>query len=69
MLIIEGKECENIDKALKKYKRKYDRSRILNELRDRKAYTKPSVLKRKQMIKAVYSQKIQEGAIEPKRRR
>ena len=43
MLIIDSKDCENIDKALKKYKKKYEKSRTLNQLRARQAFTKPSV--------------------------
>jgi small subunit ribosomal protein S21 len=41
MLIIDAKDCENIDKALKKYKKKYEKSRVLNQLRDRQSFTKP----------------------------
>ncbi len=43
MLIIDSKDCENIDKALKKYKKKFEKSKILLQLRDRQAFTKPSV--------------------------
>lgn len=64
MLILDGKECENIDKALKKYKKKFDRSHTLNQLRDRQAYTKPSVRRRSQKLKAVYRQQIESGKIE-----
>lgn len=58
MLIIEGKECENIDKALKKYKKKFDRSHTLNQLRDRQAFSKPSVRRRKEKLKAIYRQEM-----------
>ncbi|MCB0700397.1 MAG: 30S ribosomal protein S21 [Chitinophagales bacterium] len=64
MLIIDSKDCENIDKALKKYKKKYEKSRVLNQLRDRQAFTKPSIKKRTQVLKAIYKQQIESGKIE-----
>lgn len=64
MLIIDSKDCENIDKALKKYKKKFEKSRTLVELRDRQAYTKPSVKRRSQVLKAVYRQQIASGKVE-----
>lgn len=56
MLIIEVKEGETIDKALKKYKRKFERSGTLKQLRSRKAFTKPSIERRQEVLKAVYKQ-------------
>ena len=64
MLIIDSKDCENIDKALKKYKKKFEKSRTLLELRDRQSYTKPSVKRRGEVLKAVYKQQIASGKIE-----
>ncbi|MCB0696443.1 MAG: 30S ribosomal protein S21 [Chitinophagaceae bacterium] len=64
MLIIDSKDCENIDKALKKYKKKFEKSRTLNQLRDRQSFTKPSVRKRTQVLKAIYKQQIESGIIE-----
>lgn len=64
MLIIDSKDCENIDKALKKYKKKYEKSRTLNQLRDRQAFTKPSVKRRHEVLKAIYKQQIDSGKIE-----
>jgi small subunit ribosomal protein S21 len=64
MLIIDSKDCENIDKALKKYKKKYEKSRTLNQLRDRQSFTKPSVRRRTEVLKAVYKQQIEAGIIE-----
>lgn len=54
MLIIEVKDTENIDRALKRYKRKVQQTRILRELRARKEFQKPSVQRRKEILKAVY---------------
>jgi small subunit ribosomal protein S21 len=64
MLIIDSKDCENIDKALKKYKKKFEKSKILLQLRERQSYTKPSIKRRGQVLKAVYKQKIAAGTIE-----
>ncbi len=58
MLIIDVKDSESIDRALKKYKRKFERSGTLKELRRRKHYTKPSVKRRTEILKAVYRQKM-----------
>lgn len=54
MLIIDVKDSESIDRALKKYKRKYEKSGVLKELRRRKQFTKPSIVKRSVMLKAEY---------------
>jgi len=64
MLIIDSKDCENIDKALKKYKKKYEKSRTLNQWRDRQSFTKPSVRRRVEVLKAIYKQQILSGKVE-----
>lgn len=64
MLIIDSKDCENIDKALKKYKKKYEKARILNQLRDRQSFTKPSIRRRKEVLKAVYRQQLLAGNLD-----
>lgn len=64
MLILDAKECENIDKALKKYKKKFEKSRTLNQLRERQAFIKPSVRRRKEILKAAYRQQIIAGKVE-----
>lgn len=58
MLIVDVKESESIDRALKKYKRKFERAGILKELRSRKHFTKPSVKRRSEILKAIYKQKM-----------
>ena len=58
MLIIPVKDGENIDRALKRFKRKFDRTKTMKKLRERKQFNKPSVLKRKQIQKAQYVQAI-----------
>jgi small subunit ribosomal protein S21 len=57
MLIIDVRDSENIDKALKKYKKKFEKARILKQLRKRKAFEKPSISRRMEVIKAVYVEK------------
>ncbi|HRD44490.1 MAG TPA: 30S ribosomal protein S21 [Ferruginibacter sp.] len=64
MLIIDSKDCENIDKALKKYKKKFEKSHTLLQLRERQAFTKPSVKRRTQVLKAVYKQQMASGKID-----
>ncbi len=61
MLIIPVKEGENIERALKKYKKKYDKTNVMKELRSRKEFEKPSITKRQQKIKAAYIQKMQQA--------
>ncbi|MCF8716074.1 30S ribosomal protein S21 [Joostella atrarenae] len=58
MLIIPIKEGENIDRALKRYKRKFDRTGTMRQLRSRKEFTKASVEKRAQIQKASYVQRL-----------
>lgn len=58
MLIIPVKEGENIERALKKYKKKYDKTNVMKELRKRKEFEKPSITKRQGNIKAAYVQKL-----------
>ena len=54
MIIMPVKEGENIEKALKKFKRKYERTGVLKELRRRQYFTKPSIAKREAMQHAIY---------------
>lgn len=61
MLIVNVKENESLDRALKKFKKKFERTGVVKELRDRQAFTKPSVKKRMGMIKARYKQQLQSG--------
>ncbi len=67
MLIIDSKDCESIDKALKKYKKKFEKAHILPQLRERQSFTKPSVVRRTQVLKAIYKQEIVAGIRESSR--
>ena len=58
MLQIPVKEGESIERALKKYKKKFERTGVLKELRARKEYTKKSIVRRQQVIKAEYVEKL-----------
>ena len=58
MIIVPVKEGENIEKALKKFKRKLEKTGVVKELRRRQQFDKPSVLKRLAMERAVYVQKL-----------
>ena len=60
MLIIPIKEGENIDRALKRFKRKFDKTGTMRQLRNRKQFTKPSVTKRAQIQKAQYIQSLRD---------
>lgn len=60
MIIIPVKEGENIDRALKRFKRKFEKTGVIKELRNRKAYAKPSITKRKQKLHAIYKQHLQD---------
>jgi small subunit ribosomal protein S21 len=56
MLIIEVKDGEPFDKALKRYKRKFEKSGTLKSLRRRKSFVKPSVERRQEVLRATYKQ-------------
>ncbi|MBW7942487.1 MAG: 30S ribosomal protein S21 [Candidatus Kuenenia stuttgartiensis] len=58
MLIIPIKEGENIDKALKKYKKKFERTAVVKQLRERQHYTKFSVRRRDEISRAAYREKL-----------
>lgn len=58
MIVVNVKEGESIDRALKRYKRKFDRMGLMRQLRNRQAFTKPSVERRGQIIKASYIERL-----------
>ena len=60
MIIVPVKEGENIEKALKKYKRKFEKTGVVKELRARQQFDKPSVINRLKKERAVYVQKLQQ---------
>jgi small subunit ribosomal protein S21 len=58
MIIIPVKEGEQIDRALKRFKKKFLRTGTMKQLRSRKQFTKKSIILREQKLKAAYSQKL-----------
>lgn len=61
MLIIPIKDGENIDKALKRYKRKFDKTGTVRQLRSRQQFTKPSIARRAEIQKAQYIQRLKDS--------
>ncbi len=62
MIIVPIKEGDNIEKALKKLKRKFEKTGVVRELRERQKFTKPSVIERDRRLKAIYVQKLRDQA-------
>ncbi|MBN1926303.1 MAG: 30S ribosomal protein S21 [Prolixibacteraceae bacterium] len=60
MIIIPVKEGENVERALKRFKRKFEKTGVVKELRSRQAFEKPSVTRRAEVKKAIYIQKMQQ---------
>ncbi len=58
MIIVPIKDGDNIERALKKFKRKTEKTGIIKELRTRQAFQKPSVINRRKMMKAEYVQQL-----------
>lgn len=58
MIIVPVKEGESIDRALKKLKRKFEKTGVVRELRARQKFTKPSVIARERRLKAIYVQQL-----------
>mgnify|MGYP002746180854 CR=1 FL=1 len=57
MLIVQVKDGESIDRALKRYKRKYDKTGVVKQLRSRQQFTKPSVILRQGKLRAAHKQR------------
>ena len=61
MIVVPVKEGENIEKALKKFKRKFEKTGVVKELRRRQAFSKPSVVRREELIHADYVKKLHQS--------
>jgi small subunit ribosomal protein S21 len=61
MIIISVKENESIDRALKRFKKKFEKTGVLKQLRARTSFEKPSITRRTQVLRAAYRQKMQEA--------
>ena len=60
MIVVPVKEGENIERALKKFKRKFEKTGVVKELRSRQQFDKPSVINRLKKERAIYVQKLQQ---------
>ena len=60
MIIVNVKENESIEKALKRFKKKFDRTGAIRELRARQHFQKPSITRREELLKAAYKQRMQD---------
>jgi small subunit ribosomal protein S21 len=58
MLIIDARESDSLDKALKVYKKKFEKAGVMKELRRRQSFTKPSITNRTKTLKAIYRDQI-----------
>lgn len=61
MIIVPVKDGENIERALKKFKRKTEKTGVIKQLRIRQAFVKPSVVNRRKMMKAIYVQQLRQN--------
>jgi small subunit ribosomal protein S21 len=59
MIIVPIKEGENLERSLKKFKRKFEKTGVIKELRERQFFTKPSIKRRQEIIHATYVQQMQ----------
>ena len=61
MIIVPIKDGENIERALKKFKRKFEKTGVVKELRSRQQFDKPSVKRRLKMERAIYVQHLRDA--------
>jgi len=60
MIVVPIKEGETIERALKKFKRRFEKTGVVRELKNRQAFSKPSIQRRKQIVRAIYRQHIRQ---------
>ncbi len=58
MIIVQLKDNESIDRALKRFKRKFEKTGVVKEMRRRQAFEKPSITKRAERLHAIYVQQL-----------
>ena len=61
MISVRLKDGENVDRALKRFKKKFEKAKILKELRARTFFEKPSVIRRKEIKRAAHKQHVKES--------
>ena len=64
MIVVPIKEGENIERALKNLKRKFEKTGVVKELRERQKFTKPSVINRERRQKAIYVQRLRQQELD-----
>ncbi|MCF0212039.1 MAG: 30S ribosomal protein S21 [Bacteroidales bacterium] len=64
MIVVPIKEGDNIERALKKLKRKFEKTGVVKELRRRQQFTKPSVVNRERKLKAIYVQGLRQKELD-----
>ena len=65
MIIIDIKDSESIDKALKRFKKKFEKTGVMKALRKRQAFEKPSIARRQEVIRAAYKEYMQTASKNP----
>jgi small subunit ribosomal protein S21 len=60
MIVVNVKENESIDKALKRFKKKFEKTGVLREVRSRQHFVKPSIKRREHVIRASYIQHLRD---------
>ena len=63
MIIVNVKEGESLDRALKRFKKKFEKTGVLRELRSRQAFEKKSITRRIQVKKAIYKQGLNQETV------
>lgn len=66
MIIVQVKENEPIERALKRFKKKVDRVKVLKEVKNRRYYTKPSIKRREEKMRAIHRQTISQNEDKPR---
>ena len=61
MIIINVSNEKSLEGALRTYKSKVQKTKQIQKLRERQEFVKPSVIKRVERLKAIYSEKIKNG--------
>lgn len=61
MIIIDLSKEKNLETALRSYKNKVQKTKQIQNLRERKEFVKPSVIRRNEVLKAIYVEQIKNG--------
>jgi small subunit ribosomal protein S21 len=64
MIVVPIKEGDNLERALKKLKRKFEKTGVVKELRERQKFTKPSVINHEKRLKAIDVQHVRQAELD-----